>query len=89
VPTINALIARGKLPKVALVATMRKLLHAAYTVATRAALSYPKLAAQEVRQRRKYLTAVTSAHHQIASVWTVMRSLGNALTATRKLPAGA
>ena len=32
-PFYEGLIARGKLPKVALVAAMRKLLHAAYSVA--------------------------------------------------------
>lgn len=43
------LIARGKLPKVALIAAMRKLLHAVYSVATRRRPFVPHLVATEVR----------------------------------------
>jgi transposase len=44
-----ALIARGKLPKVALIAAMRKLLHAVYSVATHRRPFVPHLVAQEGR----------------------------------------
>jgi transposase len=43
------LIARGKLPKVALVAAMRKLLHAVYSVATHRRPFVPNLVAEEGR----------------------------------------
>jgi transposase len=43
------LIARGKLPKVALIAAMRKLLHAVYTVATHRRPFVPHVVAQEAR----------------------------------------
>jgi len=43
------LIARGKLPKVALVAAMRKLLHAVHSVATHRRPFVPRLAQQEAR----------------------------------------
>jgi transposase len=43
------LIARGKLPKVALVAAMRKLLHAVYSVATHRRPFVPQLAGEETR----------------------------------------
>jgi transposase len=45
----DRLIARGKLPKVALVAAMRKLLHAIYSVATHRRPFVPHLLAEEVR----------------------------------------
>ncbi len=44
-----ALIARGKLPKVALIAAMRKLLHAVYSVATHRRPFVPHVVAQEAR----------------------------------------
>lgn len=43
----EALIARGKLPKVALIAAMRKLLHAVYSVATHRRPFVPHLVTQE------------------------------------------
>jgi hypothetical protein len=43
------LIARGQLPKVALVAAMRKLLHAVYSVATHRRPFAPHLVAEEGR----------------------------------------
>jgi transposase len=45
----EALIARGKLPKVALIAAMRKLLHAVYSVATHRRPFVPHVVAQEAR----------------------------------------
>jgi transposase len=45
----EALIARGKLPKVALIAAMRKLLHAVYSVATHRRPFVPHLVTQEGR----------------------------------------
>lgn len=45
----EGLIARGKLPKVALIAAMRKLLHAVYSVATHRRPFVPHVAAQEAR----------------------------------------
>ena len=45
----EGLIARGKLPKVALIAAMRKLLHAVYSVATHRRPFVPHVVAQEVR----------------------------------------
>jgi transposase len=45
----EALIARGKLPKVALIAAMRKLLHAVYRVATHRRPFVPHVVAQEAR----------------------------------------
>jgi transposase len=45
----EGLIARGKLPKVALVAAMRKLLHAVYSVATHRRPFVPHVIAQEVQ----------------------------------------
>lgn len=45
----EALIARGKLPKVALIAAMRKLLHAVYSVATHRRPFVPHAVAQEAR----------------------------------------
>jgi transposase len=45
----DRLIARGKLPKVALMAAMRKLLHAAYSVATHRRPFVPHLLGQEAR----------------------------------------
>jgi hypothetical protein len=43
----DRLIARGKLPKVALVAAMRKLLHAVYSVATHRRPFVPHLVIEE------------------------------------------
>lgn len=45
----HRLIARGKLPKVALMAAMRKLLHAVYSVATHRRPFVPQLAAPDTR----------------------------------------
>jgi transposase len=45
----EGLVARGKLPKVALIAAMRKLLHAVYSVATHRRPFVPHLLAQEAR----------------------------------------
>lgn len=45
----EGLIARGKLPKVALIAAMRKLLHAVYSVATHRRPFVPHLVAEEAR----------------------------------------
>jgi len=45
----EGLIARGKLPKVALIAAMRKLLHAVYSVATHRRPFVPHVVAQEAR----------------------------------------
>lgn len=45
----EGLIARGKLPKVALIAAMRKLLHAVYSVATHRRPFVPHVLAQEAR----------------------------------------
>jgi hypothetical protein len=45
----EGLIARGKLRKVALIAAMRKLLHAVYSVATHRRPFVPHLLAEEVR----------------------------------------
>jgi transposase len=45
----DGLIARGKLPKVALLASMRKLLHAVYSVATHRRPFAPRPASQEAR----------------------------------------
>jgi hypothetical protein len=45
----DGLIARGKLPKVALVAAMRKLLHAVYSVAIHRRPFVPRLVDQEAR----------------------------------------
>lgn len=45
----EGLIARGKLPKVALLASMRKLLHAVYSVATHRRPFVPHVATQEAR----------------------------------------
>jgi transposase len=45
----EGLIARGKLPKVALIAAMRKLLHAVYSVATQRRPFVPHVVAQETR----------------------------------------
>lgn len=45
----EGLIARGKLPKVALIAAMRKLLHAVYSVATHRRPFVPHLTAEEAR----------------------------------------
>ena len=45
----DGLVARGKLPKVALVAAMRKLLHAVYSVATHRRPFVPHLTAAEAR----------------------------------------
>ena len=43
------LVARGKLPKVALIASMRKLLHAVYSVATHRRPFVPRLLGEEAR----------------------------------------
>jgi transposase len=45
----EGLVARGKLPKVALIAALRKLLHAVYSVATHRRPFVPHLLAQEAR----------------------------------------
>jgi transposase len=45
----EGLLARGKLPKVALIAAMRKLLHAVYSVATHRRPFVPHVVAQEAR----------------------------------------
>ena len=45
----EGLIARGKLPKVALIAAMRKLLHAVYSVAIHRRPFVPHVVAQEAR----------------------------------------
>jgi len=42
-PYYEGLIARGKVPKVALIASMRKLLHAVYFVAKNRAAFVPRL----------------------------------------------